>query len=66
MPLAKAGDHVPPVWAVLPNKANRSCDGAVLQMVTAASLPALADGVMLTVTVAESLAQGAMPATVYV
>ena len=64
VPLDKAGDQVPPVFAVVPKRVNKFKEGSLWQKVLLALTPALRLCTTFTVTVAEAPGQLAEPAKV--
>ena len=66
MPLAKAGDHVPPVCEFPPKSRNKFCGSELEQKFAVASVPAFAGGTTETVTDAVAFEHGGVPVKVYV
>ena len=66
MPLANAGDHVPPASAEAPNNVNKSVVPPSEQRLKVVSVPALGNGVTTTVTVDVTSTHGVFPVTVKV
>ena len=66
MPLASAGNHVPPVSGVPPRLSNKLIGPILLQIFIVASKPASGAGITETSTIASSSEQGPVPEVVYV
>ena len=66
MPLANAGDQVPPASGVPPKTVNKSTGVLVVHKSIVPLVPASGNGLTVTVTEADASGQGATPATIYV
>ena len=66
VPLANAGDQLPPTSGIPPKLSNKFCDGSLLHTTKLPFVPALGNGLTDTVTVEVASPQGVTPYTLYV